>query len=214
MRGISLDHGEPDLRFGVSYDHGGGGYAGLSGIVGETSRDGVKPLGYLAYAGFAHQTSGGLVLDVGATNSDITIYQPARSGPPGSYAFRVYTYEYHAFYTEIFAGLSRGSIGARLYLSPNYLDQGNGGAYLDLSKSFELTARLRVFVHAGALTPLGESDRPGADRERLDLGAGTSWAFRHAELRLVWTGTWPSVEYPAGYRQKEDRVVLSATHFF
>ena len=118
------------------------------------------------------------------------------------------------FTRRSFAGLSRDGFGARLYLSPGYLDQGVGGAYLDLSKSFELTARLSVFVHAGALTPLGESDRPGADRERLDLGAGASWGFRHGELRLVWTGTFPSVEYPAGYRQKQDRVVLSATHFF
>ena len=210
-RGLSLDEREPDLRLGFSYDRPSGGYVGAAVIAGLTPHQGVRPLGYLTYLGYARRGGEGVTWDVGVTNSEFTEYVTDHViGPPASTRM----YRYRIPYREGYVGLSAAEWSARLYLSPNYLRQGDGAAYLDVTRTIGMSPILNGYVHAGLLSPFGGSSQPGADRERFDVGAGVGREFRHARLRLGWTHAAPAEQYPPGHRQKADQVVVGLSGFF
>jgi uncharacterized protein (TIGR02001 family) len=216
VQGVSLTNGEPDGRIGLSYDHPSGLYGGASAIVGDTAGAGVRPLGYLGYFGFAKQTPSGLNWDVGITNSYITLYLPpveadGYSPKTGKPAWNPAKYRFD--YTDLYAGVSGRNLGAKLYLSPDHLGQGVTTAYVDLSAVVRPVSRLRLYVHAGALTPL--SGGAGTfTREHFDFGPGAAWEFRHGELALTWSAANPRVDYPAGYPQARSALILSLTGSF
>jgi uncharacterized protein (TIGR02001 family) len=217
FQGVALTRGEPDGRISLSYDHPSGAYGGVSMIVGNTDGKGVQPLGYMGYAGFAKQTAGGLNLDVGVTDSDINLYLPVvLSGysPQTGPSAQRYIHRYNFDYTELYAGVSKNDLSARLYVSPDYLGQRLATAYLDVTGAIRPTTHLRLFLHAGLLTPLGDGSGSNVAREHFDFSPGGAWEFRHAEIRLTWSATTPRVDYPAGYPQKRNVFVLSATQFF
>lgn len=217
VRGVSLTNGEPDARIGLSYDHSSGVYAGASLIAGQTVRDGIQPLGYLAYVGFARQLWSGLDWDVGLATSHITIDVPAHqtvvSGGAVVYD-QEYTRHYRADYSEAYAGLALRNVSARFYVSPDYLGQGLRTAYLDVTGGIQPKTWLRLSAHAGVLTPLGGWVGPDSGRERYDLRAGAALEFHHAEVGLAVTAATPLTQYPIGVRQRSSAVVLSATGFF
>jgi hypothetical protein len=224
-RGVALTDGKPDLRLGVSYDHPSGVYAGASLIGGETAHEGIRGLGWTAYLGYAEKTDKGLTWDIGATTSQINLYlriDPLQrsAAPATSYAQtygqsgpQIYTFRYRADYTEVYGGLSWGSTSVHLYASPDYLGQSLRTAYLDLTETFRPLTHVRLYAHAGALTPLEGSAGPGSDREHYDLGAGAAWELRHGEIQLSWTGIAPRVQYPIGYPQARSAVIISVTGF-
>nr|WP_256375857.1 TorF family putative porin [Caulobacter sp. S45] len=217
VRGVSLNDAKPDIRFGLTYDHASGAYGGLSGILGDTARNGVQPLGYIAYLGFAKPLPNGWIWDVGATNTQITLYIPASTllrSPQNTTYKQASTERYRADYSEFYSGVSVHDISARVYISPDYLNQGVSTAYLDLNAAYRPIPQLRLYGHAGALTPLDSSKGAESDREHFDLGAGAVWELHHAELRLAWTGVTSKVEYPINFRQKNNALILSATGFF
>jgi hypothetical protein len=217
FQGVALTHGEPDGRISLSYDHSSGAYGGVSMIVGNTDGKGVQPLGYMGYAGFAKQTAGGVSWDVGVTNADITMYLPTtitEFSPQAGAFTRKYVRHYNFDYTELYAGVSKNDISARLYISPDYLGQRLTTAYLDVTGAIRPTTHLRLFLHAGLLTPLSDGSGTNVAREHFDFSPGGAWEFRHAEVRLTWSATTPRVDYPVGWPQKRDVFVLSATQFF
>jgi hypothetical protein len=217
LRGLSLTNGQADLRLGLAYDFASGAYAGASVIAAQPAHVGLRALGYVAYAGFARQTEGGLGWDVGATDSQIDLRfsasQLVRTAPDALYTpGGEQTYRVH--YSEVYGGLSMRDLSARLYLSPNYLGQHLRTAYLDVTAASKPADRLRLFAHVGALTPLGGSAGPNSRRERYDLGAGAGWEFRNGEVQLAWTTITEQVEYPIGYRQSRAALTLSVTGYF
>lgn len=217
FQGVALTRGEPDGRIGLSYDHPSGAYGGVSLMVGNTTGDGVQPLGYMGYAGFAKQTSAGLNWDVGVTNADITLFLPVESSrysPQTGVSIQKYIHRYNFDYTELYAGVSKGDLSARLYISPDYLGQRVSTAYLDVTGAIRPTTHLRLFLHAGVLTPLSGGGGSNVAREQFDFSPGSAWEFRHGEIRLTWSATTPRVDYPPGYPQKRNVFILSATRFF
>jgi hypothetical protein len=217
LRGVGLTNGEPDVRLGLSYDHSSGAYAGGSVIVGNTARDGVQVLGYIGYAGYAKQAADGLVWDIGASNSNITLNLPAQlttRSAQNIVSTQIYTQKYHADYSEVYGGISMRDISAHLYFSPDYLGQSLKTLYLDVTATVRPRDRLRLYAHVGALTPLAGSAGPTSQREHFDFATGAAWEFRHGEVQLGWTAATPELEYPPGYRQKRSALVLSVTGFF
>jgi hypothetical protein len=215
VQGVSLTNGEPDGRIGLAYDHASGAYGGASAIVGDTAGDGVRPLGYLTYLGFAKQTPSGLNWDVGVTNSGIELHLP---GWPNGYspktvssAQRVQKYRFD--YTDLYAGASGRNLSVKLYLSPDHLGQGVTTSYVDVSATVRPANRLRLFVHAGALTPLRSGSGSFA-REHFDFGPGAAFELRHGEIALTWSAATPGIEYPAGFPQRRDVLILSLTGYF
>ncbi len=226
--GVSLTNGEPDLRLSLSYDHVSGAYAGGSVIGAQTARDGLQAVGYVAYAGFAKQAANGLVWDVGATNSDLTLYLPVQRAarlpqgmvyPPGYNpgSAQGTTRRYGLNYSEIYGGVSLSSLSARVYLSPDYLGRNLRTAYFDVTETIRPINRLRLYAHVGALTPFGgsaDSAGLGGGGSDWDVRAGAAWEFHRGEIQLAWTRTEPRVEYPLGYHQARDALIVSVAGFF
>jgi uncharacterized protein Gcw-chp len=228
LRGVALTNDEPDARIEVSYDHSSGAYVGVSLIGGKAVQNGLRGLGFVGYLGFAETTASGISWDLGATISEINLYlRPSLyAGRPPQYTTQVTGYppsepeyvtdviHYRADYSEVYGGLSWRDTSVYLYASPDYLGQSLRTVYLDVTQSYRPIKHLRLYAHAGVLTPLDGSALSGDDREHYDFGAGAACEFPHGEIRLAWSGISPQVQYPEGYPQKRSVVLVSVTGFF
>lgn len=216
FRGVDLTNGKPDVRVALSYDHRSGAYGGGAVIIGEGSGGATTAIGYAAYAGFARRASNGVTWDAGATTTKVVSELPVAVTYriQGFLYSQTYIVKYQANYAEAYVGAAKGPLSAHLYLSPDYLGQGLRTAYLDLNAAVRPTTGVRLFVHAGLLAPLGDSAPPAVKRERLDLRTGVAVEFRHGEIQLAWTTVTPRADYPTGYPQKRNALVLSASAFF
>jgi len=215
-RGLSLTNGEPAARLGLAFDHRSGAYGGGSLVVGKDGRGDPAVVGYGGYAGYARRTGSGLVWDVGVTGSRIETHIPVRIelvGPDGRAYAQTYRYSYRARYLEAYAGASKGPLAAYVYYSPDYLQDGRT-LYFDLTATARPRDDIRLFGHVGALAPLEDRPWPSGGRGRFDYRLGVAWQFPHGELQLAWTGVASHVDYPIGYPQRRDAVVLSAAAFF
>jgi uncharacterized protein (TIGR02001 family) len=228
FRGVPLTNGKPDLRLALAYDHPSGAYAGASAIIGTAPRGGVQAMGYSAYVGYARRAGPDLSWDAGLTHARYIGRLPGRAvvpGPRGPAAVR-YTLHYDSDYSEAYAGLVRRDVSAHLYVSPDYLGQGQTTAYLDLAGAVRPAPRVRLFGHAGVLAPLAGRSRvyappgiarpAGGDDRRLvyDLRVGAALELGRAEVQLAWTHVGPRLEYPRDYSRRRDALVVSAAAFF
>lgn len=216
-RGLSLTDGKPAGRLGLALDHRSGAYGGGSLVVGDGGGGDVSVIGYGGYAGYARRTGSGLAWDVGVTGSRIETHIPVRInlvGPDGRAYLQTYRYSYRARYLEAYAGASKGPLAAYVYYSPDYLQQEGKTLYFDLTATARPRDDIRLFGHLGALAPLERRPAPGGGRGRFDYRLGIAWQFRRGELQLAWTGVASHVDYPIGYPQRRDALVLSAAAFF
>ncbi|HTK34428.1 MAG TPA: TorF family putative porin [Caulobacteraceae bacterium] len=215
FRGVSLTDGKPDLKLAIAYDHASGAYAGASVVIGKNDGDRrVEALGYAGYLGFAKRSGVGLTWDLGATTSRLVdsvpstvIVRPA-TGP----AYTISSIRHYiAAYNEVYAGVSKGAVSVYAHLSPDYIGVNRGTAYFDLNWTTRPRDHLRLFWHAGLLTPLGVS----GDRSlRYDLRTGVAVEFSRGEVQLAWTKVGPRMDYPFGRRQSPEALVVSAAGFF
>ncbi len=154
-----------------------------------------------------------MAVDVGALYWQMSA--PVRiTLPPSSYYPSGYTYTraYKPDYTEIYAGLTKGPLSARLHYSPDYLGQGAPTLYGDLTVAHQIGDG-RLFAHAGALRALEDSVRYGGERTRFDYRVGGAYGLRFGEVQLAWSGS-ENAEYPVGHRRAASGFVLSASAFF
>jgi uncharacterized protein (TIGR02001 family) len=198
LRGVSLSDGRPTLSLSLSYDHPSGVFAGVTGVAVETRHAGPRPLGYVAYLGYAGRLASGGTWDVGVTNGQATVR-----------ADRIYS----ANYSELYAGFTNGDLSAHIYYSPDYLNEAST-IYVDLNSSIRLSSRWRLFGHVGMLNSLRPPSPYEGGRARFDLRAGIAREFKRSELRLAWTTTAPAPYFPPGDRQRRNALVLGAAFFF
>jgi uncharacterized protein (TIGR02001 family) len=197
-QGLSLSDGEPAVSLSVATDGPRGVYAGVTAIADATRHVGIQPLGFVAYAGFARRFDrGGDAWDVGVIHTDAVLHLSRR---------------YELNYTQIYAGLSKGSLSVHVFYAPTYLYEDVGAAYVDLSGAFHPAAHWRLFGHVGALTLIGAA--APADRSRIDVRVGVAREFGSSEIRLMWTASSRTVFYPTGDRAPGQAIVLGATHAF
>ena len=221
LRGVSLTNGRPDVRLGVGYDHASGAYGGGALIAGKDAGGGVRALGHVAYVGYARRVGRGFTVDVGAINTRVTttVATPltGEAYPTDPYAYAVsQTERYASEYSEAYVGAIRGQTSVHVYLSPDYLGSGRTTAYLDLGTGVRASSRVRLFWHAGLLTPVGGSggSGPARVRTRYDMRTGVALDLGVAQVQLAWTAMGPRLEYPVGYTQKRHALVVSATASF
>jgi uncharacterized protein (TIGR02001 family) len=199
VRGASLSDGNPVLSLNLTYDHVSGVYAGVSATAVATDHMGVEMLGDVIYLGYAGRVSPETSWDVGVTNSNVSVY-------PG------YVYRYN--YTELYAGITRNNISAHLYYSPRYLGGGARTLYAEVNGAWKLARRWRLFAHVGALTSLGGGYFTYAGSTQFDGRLGVARAFGRCEVNLAWTTTSSTPEFPAGYRQSRNALVVGAAYNF
>jgi uncharacterized protein (TIGR02001 family) len=171
FRGYSLSDRRPVAIFDLSYDDPEGAYAAVSASTVLRS-DGVRPLGLQLNGGYAKRLSPMLSLDLGLVHS---IYSHYSSADPGR------------SYTELYAGLTHGSISGRLHVSPHYFESGTSTLYGELDNSLPIARKLRLSGHVGLLTPIRRRD--GSEtRSAFDWRLGLSHELGRFSLHAAWTG--------------------------
>jgi hypothetical protein len=184
IRGASVSEKRPAAALTLSDDLSNGVYFGASIVVGDTRDDGVEILGHTEYVGYAHRNLSGLTWEVGADNVDFEIY-PAPT--------------FHLSYSEAYVGLSNGNVSGRLYVSPNYLQDGLTIAYLDLTAVARPNDDWRFSGHLGFFEPLAGNARTPVRKDRWDVRVDVIRRLGPAEINLGWTSAFPAA-FPAPWR--------------
>jgi len=176
VRSVSLTDGRGVVSAHAAYDHPSGVYAGGEVVAHDPAIEGVRVLGYQAYAGVAGRFAGGPDWDVGVSHVDMAPYFDRR---------------YSLEYTQAHVGLAQGDVSGRLSIASGYPRRGVETAYLELNGVLRPTDDWRLTGHLGLQTRL--SQRRGRD-ERLDVTLGVVRSFGAVEAQLSWTVLTPRPE--------------------
>jgi uncharacterized protein (TIGR02001 family) len=194
FRGLSLSGEKPSARLTVSFDDPAGWYAGAS-AAGVELEEGRRSAELLAYAGRAARLASGLAWELGATAVHFT--DAAR-------------YDY----AELHAGLIGQRWTARVHFAPDYYGRDVRTLYAEINAARPLSARVRLFGHAGALVRL-DSDVPlGGRRARADLRAGVAASVDAWDVQLAWVAVQRERITAYATRQDHSTVVLGASLAF
>jgi uncharacterized protein (TIGR02001 family) len=158
FRGYSLSDGRPVGIFDFAYDDSSGFYADAS-ATGVLRRGGrPTPLGAELSTGYAKRLSSGTTVDFGAVYSRYSHYSRGETGKS---------------YAELYAGIARGGLSSRIFLSPHYSRAGLWTAYGEINGSVSPERHWSLDAHAGMLVPLRtpQSERYGA---AFDLSLGVT----------------------------------------
>jgi uncharacterized protein (TIGR02001 family) len=199
LRGVSISGGDPVVSVNLAYDHASGFYGGVSATAVITAHDGWEMLGDVVYAGYAGRLDGQTSWDVGASNSNVSVY------PDIAYRYN---------YTEAYAGITRNGLSAHVYYSPRYLGGGAPTLYGEVNGVWRPAQRWRLFAHAGVLTALGGGVPTYSGRTQFDGRLGVAREFGRCEVHLAWTTTSAGPHFPPDYPQSRNALVLGAAYNF
>ena len=172
LRGISVTERRPAVTLSAAYDDRSGLYAGASVIAHDPEAVAARILGHTEYLGYAMRADDGVSWDVGVANVDLTLYADQK---------------YPLSYRQLYVGVGKDSLSARLSLSPNYPRHGLSSAYLDLNGVARPAEDWRVSGHVGVMRRLGGGPGDGR-RERYDARVGVTRSFDDFEVQASWTG--------------------------
>lgn len=195
FRGYSLSEGRPIGTFDFAYDDSSGIYAGAaaSGVI---DRNGSpSPFSLAIDGGYAKRLESGTSIDVGITHTSYANYSGASRG---------------SSMTEVYAGLARGAVSSRIYLSPHYFESGHWTAYGELNANFSPAQHWSIDGHAGLLlslkTPYDSSSQPD-----FDWSVGLSRSFGRLALQARWSDGSPGYDVYNGRRHSRSALVVGAT---
>jgi uncharacterized protein (TIGR02001 family) len=192
FRGVSVSGGNPVAMVDLSHDNPGGAYFAASGTAVFTA-DEVKPLSLQLNAGYAKDLRPGLTFDVGVLQSNYSRYSTTIHG---------------SSYTEVYAGLTRKTLTARLHLSPHYFEAGAWTVYGELDHSLSLTRRLSLNSHVGVLAPIrGRGDTRG----QVDWRIGLDRQIGRFALHAAFTGARGVRSYEGRHARSSSALVFGAS---
>lgn len=195
FRGYSLSDGRPVGILDFAYDDPSGFYADASG-TGVLKRSGnPAPLSLQLSGGYAKRLQSGTSLDFGITHSTYAHYS---SGSQAS------------SYTEIYAGISRGGLSSRIFLSPHYFQPGRWTAYGEVDGNISPARHWSITGHVGMLLPLrtsyGESTGPD-----FDWSIGAAREFGRLSLHAAWSDGAPGHDFYDNRRHSRSALVIGGT---
>lgn len=167
-----MSEGQPVAIFDFAYDDASGLYvdAAATGVVRQGGDP--APLGVQLTGGYAKSLGSGTTIDFGMTQSTYSHYSPG---------------EGRKSYTELYAGLARGALSSRVFLSPHYSQQGLWTAYGELNAGVSPVRHWSLEGHVGALVPLRT---PTGDKEHyrtaFDWRVGIARELGRVSLHLSW----------------------------
>lgn len=172
FRGYSLSDGRPIGVLDFAYDDPSGLYADAT-LTGVLARDDVPaPLGAEVSGGYARRLNSGTTLDFGITH---TTYSHYSSGKRGS------------SYTEVYAGIARGALSSRIFLSPHYFADGRWTAYGEINGSISPASNWSLDGHVGLLVPLRSGSTLITYRPDFDWRVGVTRELGRISLHASWT---------------------------
>jgi len=179
FRGYSLSAGHPVATLDLSYDDPAGVYGALSTSAVLGGDDAIEPLGLQLNAGYAKRLPSSVVMDFGITHSSYSKY-----GSRGSTS-----------YTEVYAGVSRKALSARISFAPHYFESGSSTLYAEANANFSPMKKLNLFGHAGVLLPLSYRDGMRELRTQYDWSLGASRQVGPVSLHAILSGGGPDGDY-------------------
>lgn len=197
LRGVSLTDRRPAVTFAAAYDDPSGFYAGGAVIAHNPESSAVRALGHTEYLGYAGRGAGGTSWDVGFANVDMTLYLD-----------RKYPLEYR----QVYVGVAKDALSARLSYSPDYPREGVKSLYLDLNGAVRPAENWRLTGHLGAMSRLGGDRAIDGKPQRYDVRLGLARTFDHAEIQLAWNAVTPRPR-PLS-RRTRGGLSLAASYFF
>lgn len=171
FRGVSISGGDPVGTLDLSYDDPSGAYAAASATAVASSKQ-IKPLSLQLNAGYATKLSTDLTADLGIIQSNYSRYSTTIHGNS---------------YTEVYAGLTRRNLTARIHLSPHYFEAGTWTLYGELNHGLSLTQKLSLNSHIGMLVPLRANDKAEA-QSQFDWRLGLDRSIGRFALHAAVTG--------------------------
>jgi uncharacterized protein (TIGR02001 family) len=195
FRGYSLSEGRPVAILDFAYDDPSGLYADAAG-TGVLRRGGVPaPLALQLTGGYAKRLRSATTLDFGVTHSTYASY----SGRIGGTS-----------YTEVYAGIARGALSSRIFLSPNYLEGGGWAAYGEVNGSVSPLRHWSIDGHVGVHVPLQNRSREPY-RAEFDSRIGVTRELGRISLHADWSTGGPGYDFYHGRRRGRDALVLGAS---
>ncbi len=194
-RGRSHSDERPTVSVDLAYDHKAGLYAGETAILAATRRDGLQPIRYITYAGYAIRPGHGPAYDLGVSHHHVADFSAGK---------RVVNY------TEVYGAILTDRVSLRLNYAQNYYNSGVDTLYADLSGALRPAKDVRIFAHAGFLEPVG--GRGG--RSRQDYSAGVARQLGRSEFSATWTHGDPRAGPPRPRLGHRDALVIAATYAF
>lgn len=194
FRGVSVSHGDPVGILDLSYDDPSGTYAAASGTL-VASSEGVKPLSLQLNAGYAKELRPGVTFDLGVVQSKYSRYSTTVHG---------------STYTEVYAGLTRKSLTARVHFSPHYFETGRWTLYGELNQGLALTRKLSLNSHVGMLLPL-RSDHGREAHRQVDWRLGLDRQLGRFALHAAFTGAGGVRHYDRQYAHRGPALILGAS---
>jgi len=172
FRGFSLSEGRPVAILDLDYDDPSGFYLDGSGSLVFRRAAEPAPLGLQLAGGYAKRLRSGTTIDFGVTHSSYSHYSNGRRGDS---------------YTEVYAGIARGFLSSRIFVSPHYFASGRWTAYGEVNANFTPAPRWNLDAHLGMLTVI-RSPSSEPYRSNLDWRLGISRELGRVSLHAAVTG--------------------------
>jgi uncharacterized protein (TIGR02001 family) len=196
FRGYSLSEGRPVAVLDFAYDDPSGFYTG--GAATAVLREGGEPapLALQLNAGYAKPLRSGITLDAGLTGSTYSNYSNGRG---------------RTSYAEVYAGIAKGALSARVFLSPHYFEQGRWTAYGEVNGNLSPARKWTIDAHAGMLVPLRTPTSAESYRAQFDWRVGVSRELGRLSLHAAWTDGTPGHDFYRGRTRRRSAIVLGAS---
>jgi len=171
FRGYSLSRGRPVGIFDFAYDDPSGFYADVSGTGVLQRNADPAPLGLQLNAGYAKRLRSGTTLDFGVVRSSYSHYSRAEAATS---------------YTEVYAGISKGGLSSRIFLSPHYSETGLWTAYGEINGTISPAPKWSLDGHVGMLVPLKTPRSNEHYRTAFDWRLGVTRELGPISLHITW----------------------------
>lgn len=195
FRGYSLSGGRPVAILNFAYDDPSGFYGDIAGTGVLRRGGGPAPLGVQLTGGYAKRLKSGTTLDFGITHSSYSHYAGSQRG---------------SSYSEVYAGIARGGLSSRIFLSPHYFAPGHWTAYGEVNASLSPARKWSIDGHVGMLVPL-RSPNDESYRREFDWRIGVSRELGRLSLHAAWSDGAPGHDFYYQRRHSRSALVLGAT---
>jgi uncharacterized protein (TIGR02001 family) len=192
FRGYSLSAGRPVALLNLAYDDSSGAYAAASASAVLGSDEAIAPLSLQLNGGYAKRLRSDFVVDFGVTHARHSRYASREASS----------------YTEIYAGVSRKAVSARISYAPHYFMSGYSTLYGELDANVSPMRKLNLNAHVGLLVPLDYPTEFGGSRTQRDWRVGVARQVGPLSLHAFLAGGGPGRDFYRDSYHSRTRLVF------
>ena len=197
LRGFSYSAGRPTATARIGYDDTSGIYANGSATVLLTGDEDLRFLGVQGNLGIAKRIDPLWAVDGGVIHNE---FRPAY---PGARSYD---------YTEVYLGMTRDPLSARVYFSPNYFRSGVRTLYGELDGSVTPAKDWRLNAHIGVLTYLSSPEEYSPPNSTYyDWRVGVVRQLGNFEVHASVSDGGPGQQYYRGSRHSRTAVTFGGS---